>query len=64
MAHQWQKFHRGVQSALKVAAGVGAIAVAAHGIHRGLRHNIVSPHSHGPRQVEVVHHGIAKTVKF
>ena len=34
MAHQW--YHRGLHSALKVAAGVGAIAVAAHGIHSGI----------------------------
>ena len=36
MAHMWQKFKRGLSSAAKVAAGVGAIAVAVHGIHKGI----------------------------
>ena len=64
MAHMWQKFKRGVHTAAKVAAGVGAIAVAAHGIHKSLSTGAVDPHYVAPHQVEVRHHGVAKTVKF
>ena len=64
MAHMWQKFKRGVHTAAKVAVGVGAIAVAAHGIHKSLTTGAVDPHFVAPDQVEVRHHGIAKTVKF
>ena len=36
MAHLWQQIKRGVHSAAQVGAGVGAIAVAVHGIHKGI----------------------------
>ena len=64
MAHMWHKIKRGVHTAAKVAAGVGAIAVAAHGIHKSLSTGAVDPHYVAPHQVEVRHHGVAKTVKF
>ena len=48
MAHMWQRFKKGLHSAGKVAAGIGAIAVAAHGIHKGLQlHGEVAAQRHG-----------------
>ena len=48
MAHTWQKVKKGLHSAGKVAAGLGAIALAAHGIHKGLdMHGEVAAARHG-----------------
>ena len=68
MTHRWEKFKKGLGSVGKVAAGIGAIAVAAHGIHKGLElHNDLSQrraHQSGWEPAQVEHHGVAKTVKF
>ena len=36
MAHMWHRFRRGLETAGKVAGVVGAAALAAHAIHKGL----------------------------
>ena len=35
MAHLWHKFKKTAHSVAKVAGGIGAIALAVHGIHKG-----------------------------
>ena len=47
MAHMWAKFKRGVHATAKVAAGIGAVALAVHGIHKSHElHNQVNFSSH------------------
>jgi len=67
MTHHWEKFKKGLGSVGKVAAGIGAIAVAAHGIHKGMElHSDLSQRraQSGWEPVHVEHHGVARTVKF
>ena len=52
MAHMWAKFKRGVHTTAKVAAGIGAVALAVHGIQKSHElHNQVnlSRHAGAPR---------------
>ena len=52
MAHMWAKFKRGVHTTAKVAAGIGAVALAVHGIQKSHElHNQVnlSKHAGAPR---------------
>ena len=48
MAHRWQNFKKSLHSAGKVAAGIGALALVAHGIHKGLQlHGEIVAQRHG-----------------
>ena len=64
MAHMWHRVRRGLEVTGKVAGAVGAAALAAHAIHKGL-----SGHGDTYRPItsytaQVHHHGVARTVRF